>query len=64
MKPTDSTAVAVAGPRRWEFGSFEWIARELAAGSKVRLTIHGEGSVVYHDVDRYSRVILPVARQH
>jgi hypothetical protein len=58
----DSTAVP-GGPDRWEFGAFPWIARRLVSGNKLRLTVRGAGAVVYHDVELYSRVILPVVRR-
>lgn len=58
----DSTAAPGNGPGRWEFRSFPWIARRLAAGSKLRLTVHGPSTVIYHDIARYSRVILPVVK--
>jgi hypothetical protein len=59
--PADSTAPR-NGPRRWEFDAFAWTARRLLAGSVIRLTVRGVGGVVYHDTDRYSRLILPVVR--
>jgi hypothetical protein len=58
----DSTA-APGGPDRWEFSSFPWIARRLASGSTLRLTVRGAGAVVYHDTERYSRVILPLGKR-
>jgi hypothetical protein len=61
-KVADSTAMRGNGPRRWEFASFPWIARQLAAGSKVRLTVRGASTVIYHDIERYSRVTLPVVK--
>lgn len=57
----DSTAVK-GGPDRWEFSGFPWIARKLSSGSKLRLRVEGAGIVIYHDIDRYSRVILPVVK--
>jgi predicted acyl esterase len=59
---TDSTASAGSGPDRWDFTSFPWIARRLAAGSTLRLTVKGASTVIYHDVERYSRVVLQVVR--
>mgnify|MGYP001550626472 CR=1 FL=1 len=61
MVPPDSTAPRNA-PGHWEFDAFAWTARRLLAGSVIRLTVRGVGSVVYHDTDRYSRLILPVVR--
>jgi hypothetical protein len=58
----DSTASPGNGPARWDFASFPWIARRLAAGSKLRLTVNGQSTVIYHDVERYSRVVVPVVR--
>jgi hypothetical protein len=58
----DTTASQGNGPGRWDFISFPWIARRLAAGSKLRLTVNGAGTVIYHDVERYSRVVLQVVR--
>jgi hypothetical protein len=63
LAAADSAGVAPTGPRRWEFSSFPWIARRLAAGSKLRLTVNGAATVIYHDTERYSRVILPVVRE-
>ncbi len=60
--PADSTAPKSA-PRRWDFSDFTWTARTLVAGSTLRLTVRAAGSVIYHDTDRYSRVILPAVRQ-
>ncbi len=59
---TDTTASQGNGPGRWDFTSFPWIARRLAAGSKLRLTVNGASTVIYHDVERYSRVVLQVVR--
>ncbi len=61
-RAVDTTAVVKGGPDRWEFSSFPWIARKLASGSKLRLRVEGAGIVIYHDTDRYSRVILPVVK--
>jgi hypothetical protein len=61
--PLDSTSSPGDPVRRWDFGDFPWIARRVVTGSTLRLTVRGEGSVVHHDVDRYSRVILAVVRQ-
>jgi len=57
----DSTA-APGGPDRWDFGAFPWVARRLASGSKLRLMVTGPPTVVYHDIERYSRVTLPVVK--
>jgi dienelactone hydrolase len=61
-KGSDTTAAA-SGEDRWEFTSFPWIARTLAAGSRLRLTVNGAATVIHHDVERYSRVILPAVRR-
>ena len=61
LMPADSTAPRNA-PRRWEFDAFAWTARRLVAGSVLRLTVRGTGSVLYHDTDHYSRLILPAVR--
>ncbi len=61
LHAVDSTA-APGSPDRWDFGSFPWIARRLAAGSKLELTIDGPPTIIYHDIERYSRVILPVVK--
>lgn len=58
----DSSASPGNGPGRWDFTSFPWIARRLSAGSTLRLTVKGASTVIYHDVERYSRVVLPVVR--
>jgi hypothetical protein len=58
----DSSGAPGSAPDRVEFTNFPWIARRLAAGSKLRLTINGPATVIYHDIDRYSRVILPVVK--
>ena len=60
--PADTAAPKIA-QREWKFDAFPWVARRLMAGSSLRLTIRGEGGVVYHDIDRYSRLILPVVRR-
>ncbi len=62
LHAADSTA-APGGPDRWDFGSFPWIARRLSSGSKLRLTVRAAAMVVYHDIERYSRVILPVVKK-
>jgi hypothetical protein len=59
--PADTAAPKIA-QREWMFDAFPWAARRLEAGSSLRLTVRGEGGVLYHDTDRYSRVILPVVR--
>jgi hypothetical protein len=59
--PAD-TAAPKSAQRKWEFAAFPWVARRLVPGSAIRLTVRAEGAVVYHDTDRYSRVILPVVR--
>jgi X-Pro dipeptidyl-peptidase (S15 family) len=60
FKPVDSTSVQGKGPGRWEFDAFPWIATRIAGGAKIRLTVRGgETVVVYHDTDRYSRLMLP-----
>jgi hypothetical protein len=61
LMPADSTAAKNA-PRKWEFDVFAWMARELVGGSMLRLTVRGAGAVLYHDTERYSRVVLPVVR--
>ncbi|MGH7654505.1 MAG: CocE/NonD family hydrolase [Gemmatimonadaceae bacterium] len=61
LVPPDTAAPKIA-QREWVFDAFAWEARRLEAGSSLRLVVRGEGGVVYHDVDRYSRVILPVVR--
>jgi hypothetical protein len=61
LMPADSAAQKNA-PRAWKFDAFQWMARELASGSVMRLTVRGAGGVVYHDTDRYSRLVMPVVR--
>ncbi|MFI5233293.1 MAG: CocE/NonD family hydrolase [Gemmatimonadales bacterium] len=61
LVPPDTAAPKIA-QREWTFDVFPWVARTLAAGSTLRLTVRAAGSVIYHDTDRYSRVILPVVR--
>jgi hypothetical protein len=59
----DSVSAAGRGPRRLEFGGFGWIAPRLAKGSRLRLSVRATpGALLFHDVERYSRVILPVVR--
>jgi hypothetical protein len=58
----DTTAAPGSAPDRVEFTTFPWIVRRLAAGSKLRLTVNGAPTIIYHDTERYSRVILPVVR--
>ena len=59
--PADTAAPKIP-QREWRFDAFPWTARRLAPGSSLRLTVRGEGGVLYHDTDRYSRLILPVVR--
>lgn len=61
LVPPDTAAPKIA-QREWKFDGFPWVARTVAAGSNLRLTVRGPGGVVYHDTDRYSRLILPVVR--
>lgn len=61
LMPADSTAPKNA-PRRWDFDGFAWTARTLIPGSTLRLTVRAPGAVLFHDTERYSRVILPVVR--
>jgi predicted acyl esterase len=61
LHAADSTA-APGSPDRWDFGSFPWIAWRLASGGKLRLTVNGPPTVIYHDIERYSRVILPAVK--
>lgn len=62
LVPVDTAAPPPAHSRRWDFQAFPWTARTLELGTRLRLTVRGGGSVIYHDVERYSRVILPAAR--
>ncbi len=57
---------AVPGaPSRWEFSGFGSVATTLAKGSKLQLRLRAPaGTVVFHDVERYSRLILPVVKSH
>jgi hypothetical protein len=59
LVPAD-TAAPKNAPRKWEFDAFPWAARQLVPGSTIRLTVRSPEAVVYHDTDRYSRVILPL----
>jgi hypothetical protein len=62
VRTADTTAALGSAADRVEFKGLPWVARRLAAGSKLRLTVNGAPTVIYHDNDRYSRVTLPVVK--
>jgi hypothetical protein len=59
----DTTALVAATPSRWEFTAFAWTAQRFEADERLRLTVSGAGVVVYHDVERYSRLTLPEVKR-